>query len=391
MKRYFIWFILYSKRLLKKPSFLVLLLLLPLCTFALTKLTQKSDSTIQAGIYLNLQEADPLAKSTYEILLQDKDIVKFYGYQDKNSLLHDIKTKKIDCGYFLPSNLLEALDKNGSDETIQVFYPPDSLSVKILNEKVYGAIIQDYSFHILQKFVTKEDIFSYMDSQQIHEKLRGSYDHYRSNDSTFTFEYGYSENINSNSEGSAAEHPLDYLTLPVRGMLAVFILSAGFSGGLLWYTDYKNGIYQQVSGRLSGYVQFITVWIPVFYTGIASLLCIFLSGLHGSFFTELLGILFYCLLVTGFCSLLRLILATEVMYACALPITALISLVACPVFTDFSIYIPSLKLLRLLLPPYYYLNCQGSFYQLAQMGMIGILLILLMIVTHQINQRRINL
>lgn len=391
MKRYFIWFILYSKRLLKKPSFLILLLLLPLCTFALTKLTKKTDSTIQAGVYLNLTKADHLAKSTYEILLEDKDIVKFYGYQDKNRLLHDIKTKKIDCGYVLPDNLLEALDKNGSNDRIQVFYPPDSMSVKMLNEKVYGAIIQEYSFDILQKFVSKEDIFSYMDSQHIQKELKSKYDHYRSNDSTFTFEYGYSKNGNTDGDSSIAEHPLDYLMLPIRGMLAVLILSAGFSGGLLWYTDYKNGIYQQVSGKLSGYVQFITIWIPVFYTGIASLLCIFLSGFHTSFFTEFFGMLFYCLLVTGFCSLLRLVLSTEIVYACALPITALISLAACPVFTDFSIYIPSLKLLRLLLPPYYFLNFQGSLYQLAQMGIIGILLIILMIVIHQIHQRRINL
>lgn len=374
MKRYFIWFLLYSKRLLKKPSFLILLLLLPLCTFALTKLSQKSDSTIQVGIYLNLQNADSLAQSTYEILLADESIVQFHGYQKKEELLHDIKTKQIDCGYFLPDKLLEALAKNGSGDTIQVFYPPDSLSAKMLNEKVYGAIIQEYSFDILKEFVSKEEIFSYMDSEQMNKELRNGYDLYRSNNSTFTFEYGYSENGKTDSNHSLTENPLDYLTLPIRGMLAVFILAAGFSGGLLWYTDYKNGIYQQVSGSLSGYVQFITIWIPVFYTGIASLLCIYLSGLNASFFTELASMLFYCILVTGFCSLLRLLIPTEIMYACAMPIIALVSLIACPVFTDFSIYIPSLKLLRLFLPPYYFLTCQGSLSQLLLMGIVGSLL-----------------
>lgn len=387
MKRYFTWFILYSKRLLKKPSFLILLLLLPLCTIALTKLSKEADSAIQVGIYLDLQEADDLAKSAYHILLEDKSLVHFHAYDSTEEMIHDIKTKKLDCGYFFPSQLEKALQNNGSEETIIVYSPRDSLSSKMVNEKVYSAIIQDYSFVILEDFVSREKIFSHMDDSILHKKLLSGYELYRSNGSTFTFDYGIADTPQSDTQTLDTSSPLDYLTLPIRGMLAVLILIAGFCGGLLWYTDNKNGIYQQVSGSLSYFLTFITIWIPTLFTGIISLICIYLCGLNCGFGWEIFGMLFYCLLVTGFCSLLRILIPTEIMYACALPLFALISLIVCPVFSDFSIYIPVFKLLRQLLPSYHYLICQNDLSQLIGMGIAGMCLIGLSFFIAQSRQR----
>ena len=52
MKTYFIWFWLMMKRMIKKPAFLLFLLILPLMSFLIDRLGQGESTGVDAGICL---------------------------------------------------------------------------------------------------------------------------------------------------------------------------------------------------------------------------------------------------------------------------------------------------------------------------------------------------
>lgn len=397
MKKYITWFRLYCKRLLKRPSFLILLIFLPLCTIALTQISKTSDSSIQVGIFIDTKQADTLAMKTLERIKDYDGVIRFHIYNTKEDFIHEVKIGTVDCGYLFPDNLEDALQSGGSEGQIQVLSKPDSASTKLITETIYGIVIQDYSFTILNDYVTDDKVFKEMDAASVTDELKDFYQLYRSNGKTFSFEFRYGTDGNSENVVESSDSPdksqLSYLMLPIRGMLAVFMLVAGFSGGLMWYTDKQNGIFQQVQGKLSTYLQYMIIWIPTFITGILSIVCIYLCGLGTHPLHEIFSMILYSFAVTAFCSLVRCLIQSQIVYACALPVFAMISLIACPVFTDFSLYIPALKILRAILVPYYYLNAPGTMEQLLSLAIVSIIFsVLVWIVPRSIRlvQRQIQ-
>jgi ABC-2 type transport system permease protein len=142
----------------------------------------------------------------------------------------------------------------------------------------------------------------------------------------------------------AYEADASYLTVPLRGLLSIFIVLCGLASGLYYMQDRKNGLYTPFS-----------CWyhLPaVVMAGASVLLALLLTGYFTNWLWEVFLMGLFILAVAGFCDIIRLVLRKTEYLAAAFPILVLLILVFCPVFFA----IKTVPFLPYLLPPFYYLN-----------------------------------
>lgn len=354
-----IWFLLSCKRYLKRFSFLLILLLLPLGSLAFQRAEQKQGQNSKMRIAVSVEAPEDnsfgmrLARNLTAYAKEEGGMFDFYicGISQAKT---DVAARKAECGYIIYKDLKEKLDSGNFRRCIGVVTAPSTVAAKLSAETVFSVLMAAYDGNLLKDYVSKSKIFQPLDgagqrSHAVHdsEKL---YEKYRHNGSTFHFDYK-TVTADGHKELKKSES-----ILPVRGLMALTVFITGLYAAVILCQDEKRGLFLPLAKGHALPCRVASLAAPVALSLLSGWLALLCSGTMGAPLREVLLLLGYGSAVVVFALLLKWLLRSGTVICCTIPFFVIGSLVFCPVFLDTTRLVPELSKLGRLFLPYYYLR-----------------------------------
>lgn len=346
MRKIFMWFWLLNKRLYKKITFVLLLLMIPLLVVGYGFAAQEESGVMT--IALAQDGADPMATQVIEKLINEPSLVRFVPCDSTEAAKDMIRDGKADAAWLFPKEMEQKVYRfiqspNKFNAFIRVVERSDSVPLRLTREKLSGTVFsfcsRQFYLNYLRENVSELDNVS-------DEALLQHYDEFIEDANLFEFAY-------LDAEGGAEDlEDASYLTTPVRGLLAVIVVLAGLAAAMYFVQDSNAGTFSLVPQRSKAFVELTSQLIAITNTAAVMFFSLLFGDLTEGLGRELLVLALYCLGVALFCMNIRQWCNHLYALAVAMPLLIVVMLVVCPVFFDFAI----LRTLQFLFPPTYYVN-----------------------------------
>lgn len=362
MKKYFICFFLMMKRMLKRPSFLVLLFMIPLLAIGMKRLEYGEQSETVIGVVTN-------EDSLWEALQKQDGILEFRKYYDETMLIQAVETEEADCGFVLPENFMEKVMENDWQKTVTLYESSTSMMAEFAKEQIAAAVFTLYAEESYVNYVGQTEAFAMAEEQrtdrgQIVAFAKEAYQSHLVDGSTFSFQY---QDEIAEEEIAAEEITVEEIVteeaekaseslsecFPVKGVMAVFIFLSGMCGLLVDFGDRQEKRFVRLLPEWM--TTAVNVWIPTIYTSFMALVALGMIGKLEGTCKEIGSLLVYQFLLIIYCSIIRVVLRRQERIAAVIPILTLASVICCPVFIRLATYLPVFRVVEKLFPVTYYL------------------------------------
>ena len=352
MKRMGMWILLMTKRLMKKPSFIIILVLLPVILVMYRFIITEDDATIRACIYVPEGSEEFTAKLADDLVTADFQ-AKFYLVDSEDDLYSDVIAGRAEVGYILPKDVRERFLTKNWDGAVTMVVSDSSQMAPFVNEFVTVVIYTDMMEEYITDYLVNRSGLTFEDGD-IRPLIRESLRKHAGSGSLFDISYrDYYKNEEVSREEVMSEN---YLMKPIRGTVALFVLLAGLAGLVFWFQDNAEGRFKVMSHEKRPVINYGSLLLPTALSAIVGMVCIIIAGLCGNIFYELLTMLLYVIFVTGVCEIIRVIVPNVNAVCAAIPILAIASYLCCPILIDLKKVLPVVSYLRKILPPDYYLE-----------------------------------
>ncbi|MBQ7037332.1 MAG: ABC transporter permease [Clostridia bacterium] len=335
-----LWFFMTCKRLCRKYSFLVILLMIPIL-LPLANMAMQGESGVLKIALSYEEEENPGAQAVVEKLKSEKSVLLYTVYETPEKAQEAVENGQADGAWVFAENFSEAVrahaERRRSAPLVTVLERESTVPLGLAREKLYGAVYPQISYAIYENFVQKS--FS-ADAAEKAEKYYLDTAHSRSVIQT--------EKLHESK--SAAE--TNYLTAPLRGLLSVLILLISLASALYYLEDDCLGRYDQLPRpkRILSAIGICTA--GTLMAGVAVFLALFVSGIHTSFWREAAAMALYVPAAAGFGVAVAMLFKSTVRFGACIPFIIIGSIALSPIF----FHVKTLPLLRVLLPTTYYLK-----------------------------------
>lgn len=322
--RYLSIFIIYIKRCLKSPSFIIAAVIIPLLIPFVGSVNTSDARGLKAGFYCQDN------KELEAALFSADGMVKFIAYDNVEALSRDVENETLNCGYILSKDIFTDItdNKNGA---IICLKAPSSMLTEVANEALFAVFAKLYSPDIAEDYLQRENI-SYD-----REKLRQYYNDYLSQGKAISIEYGYTDSPLINEEDNNVN------TDSLGGLLALYIMLGGVLGINIWLKDENNSVPFGIMNVIAA-VTILSVCSAIAIAAMKNINLLYIVRL-----------LLYAVFTTGYCAIIKALFGRTSLICGLLPILVLGSLILCPVFIDITAILPQLVCVRYIFAPYYYL------------------------------------
>lgn len=335
------WFIILNKRLLKKKGFLIILLLIPVIAFLIT--VSGGDESGFIRVAVAAKGNDSLSKSIINDLDRDTKVILVTACDTPKEAIKQLQSSKADIAWVIEDSPAERFDRlaDGRNEIlVNIYSAEDNSFLRSSGEKLFGALFPHLSYRLYEKYATEElpggDALS-------EDTLKKTYSRYFSDEGIVDFK------IIDSDKGVDS---MNYVTSPLRGIMAIIMLFCALSSTMYFLNDEKNGIFAKLSPAKRATVLSGNNIAALFISGIFVTSALLISGIYTDFLTETVMMLLYILSTAGFCALMGTLLRSNNLLGAVSPIILVISLALCPVFLNIDMF----QFIKYILPPYYYLH-----------------------------------
>ena len=243
------------------------------------------------------------------------------------------------------------------------------LSKEVLCSRIYPMIAREMALNYISKNVYES---SPNEEQVAH--ILDTYDNYGINGNLF--EMGYID------EADIVED-LNYLMMPFRGILALWLLLLAVAASMYYLEDEANGLFIWWKTRVWIVRDFLYYGVIMFVPSIMVLICLSYGGIFTSFKREIIGIVLYDFAVIMLANILRELLPGIKALGIILPVLILASAILSPVFIDFK----EGRALQKFSPAFHYLYCIHDGYYLKSLMLFGMSLLIVWYMLHIIIHR----
>lgn len=337
--------LLFSKRLLKKTSFRLLLCAVPLLALGMRHLSA-GDSGILHIVLCQEDPADALSGEIVRRLLAENSVIQYTVAEHAEEACVLVESGRADAAWIFPGEMQERLDRFTGRElweegVVRVVEKEDNVALRLAREKLFGAMYSHVSYSLYRNFV-QNDLGLVADVDLLFQ----SYESTAVEGSLFRL-----ARVNGIGEASDSSQQ-DFLVAPVRGMLALLVLLCGLAATMYFLQDQARGVLDAIPFRRRRKYLYLYQLTAIGIVSAAALTALALSGVAGKWYREIAWMAVYAAMCMGFCSLLQRVCGNLRRLAALVPVLMLLSFIFCPVFFSLG----KLKLLSCLLPSYYYLN-----------------------------------
>lgn len=361
MRRMGIHFLLFGKRLLKRPVYLVILLLMPLAAAGLSAAQETSPTGIRAMLYTQETETDGTKRDAalwriVGALLEADGAVQFELASSEEAMKQSILKKEADCGYTFPKDFGTRLATDEWKRSVTLYCGEDTMIPKLVNELVYTAVFREYSAAAFGDYMSTAYEIPAGSRQNAQNRAEDLLKLYLTNGSTFSFTY-YGEPLGSGRTAAAeTETALDITSgiVPVRGMLALFIMLSAFCGLIDYKKDREAGRLVWMRSKLAA--ECMMIILPALGAAAVSLICLAVTGEASGALSEITSVIIYILLLTGYVIVWGLLFRSEHAVVASIPFLVIAAILFCPIFWNLKSVLPILGMMEKLFPASWYLN-----------------------------------
>lgn len=346
MDKAVIWFGIFCKRQVKRPFFMILLVMIPLLAYGIGKLEQKDESGISIAVCV---QEEGLAEEIAAILYKKEGAFSFYSSENKEELMNDVASRKAECGFVFAEEFEEKLDRGNFKRSITIYTAPSTVLSSLASEVVYSALIQQYGKNILVNFVRNSEIFEIINLEGNEGRSEMLYDQYYSDGSTFSFAF---EEFRTGTELETKKKA----TFPVRGIVAVYLLVVGAFAGVSLCMDEANGLFVTLKCRERHFCALASMLAPVSMAACSGLAALWVTGNMRGVLREITVIVIYSAVIVLVSYLWKKIVGNAVILCSLIPFWAIGSLIFSPVFLEIDMWIPGAEILSRAFLPFYYLQ-----------------------------------
>ena len=354
MKKYLLWLWLLTKRLYKKPTFLAILILIPLLVLGYSAVDQQDSGMFVIALS---GEDEPFTAQIFADLQDNSQLIRYEICENAQQAELLVRTGKADGAWIFPEDLQGCIDDFIKDTEeygsfVRVIQREENVAMMLTRERLSGVLYPHIARSYYIRFMRK----NYEQLENLsNEELLQYYDGTEMTQDLFAYD-------DTQMEKTQTVH---YLMSPLRGLLAVVVILGSLAAGMYTVSDRERGIFQWVPAKHQMLPEFATQWITTINLGAAAWIALALAGMAKGFWMELAVMLSYSLCVSVFGMLLRRVLGSIRAMGAAAPILVAGMLLVCPVFFDLGV----LHRVQLLLPPTYYIN---SVYNPAYLGYMAL-------------------
>ena len=340
------WLLLLNKRLYKKMTFLLILVLIPTLVLGYGMLTREESGVLT--IALAREGDDLLAETVMQDLKENTNLLRFVICKDEAEARKMISDNKADAAWIFAEDMeakVCAFVQNPSRRNafVRMIEKESSVPLKLAREKLSGTLFGHYSPTFYLTYI-RENVPQL--DQLSDEELMGYYDNFAKDIDLFVF-----SDIEGAIDKEDAENA-NYLLTPVRGMLAVIIVLGALAAAMYYIRDEQAGTFALVPQRKKAATEFVCQMTAVLNISIVALLALVFAGLAGNIARELLILAMYAVCAALFGMTVRRLCGRLAVVGTALPLLIVAMLAVCPVFFDLSTF----RMLQYLFPPTYYIN-----------------------------------
>lgn len=341
MKKMLLWLWLLTKRLYKKPTFLVILLLIPLLSFGYGAMTEGDSGMLT--VVLAAEDPSDLTDEIFASLDGTGQLIQYRYAKSPEEATFLVQTGKADAAWILQDNLKARIENFAiypevDNAFVKVVQREENLALLLARQRLSGAvypyIAQQYYLHYIRENLPKLDHLS-------DEELMDYYTNTEMSDNLFSYDHE-----------TADVATVHYLMAPVRGLLGIVIVLCGMAAAMYFINDRQRGTFAWVPEKRSFLPELGCQTVALYNVALVALVALALTGLTESIWQELPVLILYPLCVAAFCMMLRSLFGNIRVLGSLLPLLIVLMILVCPVFFDLG----KLRLLQFLLPPTYYVN-----------------------------------
>lgn len=356
-KRIFTWYLLLNKRLLHKWSFILIVLMAPVIVLCITAM-----SAGEKGIYsilLYSEDDSVIFSDIVDRLTGSESVIKYEQILSEEDGYARIRNGNADALWIFDSDINAKLEQSASDVSVKpvvtVVERESSTTQMIAREKLYGVLYPYYNYEIYREYVRDELEKGNTVSE---EQLKKYYDEEKIAGNLFRRIY---------SSGESMREDTDYLLMPLRGMLAVWLVLCILVSCIYYIEDRQRGLFDRISTKHNLLVETGYHMVMLITAVIIMSIGIIVSGIGTTFVNELLCLAVFTYTSAGYCMLFRRLCRRADILGVLIPVLVIVMLGLSPVFVS----IRELDTFRFLQPVGLYIRAIHSTGALLEMAVYG--------------------
>ncbi|MBE6650972.1 MAG: ABC transporter permease [Ruminococcaceae bacterium] len=337
------WFLLLTKRNFKKPSFIFILLLIPCVTLALMYITSRDTSVMHIG-YTCEDEPTESTDKLFHALEENDGILAFKHYPDKGSGEKAIQNGEIESLWVFPADI-EAKTKEyfsgNKAPLVKVINREQTEMTEASRDRLFCQLFPYIAYSVFESYMTEELPGGNTLSE---EELRYYY----------TLRGIDEEIINVvtvNSLGEIDQNRGNYITSPLRGILAVVVLLSALAGAMYTLLDIQRGLFVLFSFKKRIFLYFCSLMSCVVPASVTAVISVYFAGLGEGVAEEVSKMTLFALACVLMSLAMMPVLKTPKAFAVSVPIITILAIIFSPVFMNMN----SFLVIQGLFPTYYYL------------------------------------
>lgn len=309
-------FTVFSKRILTRKVYLLMLAFIIAIT-AVYKLLPERSSSADIRVALYSMDESEYTYRLFNKLEHSNSLYKFYVAQNETDVINDVKSGKAECGYIIPQNFFTDYIKGNAEDSQIIQY--------VIPSTTLGATINETVFSNIFSLCADEILILGVDIPEYNTELSERISNYMNSDEIFK--------ISDITSGEFAYDELTYhINIPVYEIALLLTIFSGLLGLLIYMQDYERGIYIALGkwelAEIKS-ISILTAIFPILLTGLAA------SAITYGFSVKLLYLSFFGLIIYAAAFLLGFIIKKSTRLTKVLPLTML--------FASIIIFIAGLK------------------------------------------------
>ena len=344
LRRYFIL----NKRLFRKASFVVILLLVPVLVGAMAIVSRNSESGMLTVALAMQDNSDTIANDIITELSDNRGLILFERFETVKEASEAVEKGRADAAWIFSNDMDRKIKKfaahtHPNNAFVVIIQREDNVLLRLSHEKLNTVLYPYISVALCGNYIY-DHVLTLDDLPE--EKLKEYY--YSVNaEGEDLFEF-----VHMGDDTPVDVRESNYLTSPLRGLLAIMVVLSGFAVAMFYMQDEARGTFDRIPYRRRFVFSLSYHATAVVSTATVTFISLLLVGMAEFSLREITALLLYCLITVGFCMGARLLLRDIRILGVSTPVLVVAMTVLCPVFFNFA----KIPAVQFLLPPYYYLN-----------------------------------
>lgn len=343
-------FLLLNKRLLKKPTFVIVILLIPLIALSLNFLSEGEAGIVTVALSRE-DENDAYAKKLCDEIVENTSLISFIIADDPKTALETVKSGKADEAWIFRENSEERMDKFSVNHKkinalVDCVNRKDTMFLKIAREKLFAVLFSNCTIPVYLNFIDSE--VSELDGFDSETLLK----YYE----TVNVERGLFNQTDGKSSFAMPKQSTDYVSAPLRGLCASCVFLLSLSVCIVAVQDRKNGVFIQLPKRSFPVFNLFYHISGLLLALVTMLLSLYALGIFVGFLREIICLILYAFSLSGFGMILTRTVKKISVLGTLIPILVIAEIIICPIFLNFN----SMMSVAHIFPTYYYLRAISS-------------------------------